>query len=60
MKSVTLKSQIKAIKKALKRCDDNPFLYKDEELHYMKKSLRNFEEIYYKTLKQQQGGFGYE
>ena len=47
MKSVSLKSQIKNIKKALKK----EHLYDDKELHYLKKSLRNFEGIYYQSLK---------
>tara|TARA_B100000902_G_scaffold242688_1_gene229782 strand:- start:649 stop:816 length:168 start_codon:yes stop_codon:yes gene_type:complete len=53
MKSVSLKSQIKQIKKALK----NEHLYEDKELIYLKKSLRNFEGIYYQSLKDQKGGF---
>ena len=37
MLTMRLKAQLKLINKALKKLDDQPFLYSDEEITYMKK-----------------------
>tara|TARA_B100001094_G_C18063479_1_gene736277 strand:- start:802 stop:987 length:186 start_codon:yes stop_codon:yes gene_type:complete len=37
MLTMRLKAQLKLINKALKRLDEDPFLYSDEEIVYMKK-----------------------
>ena len=36
----TLSKKIKGIKNALKQSDTDPFLYKEEEIIYLKRSLR--------------------
>lgn len=58
--SVSLASQIKQLKKAIKEGDNNPFLYKTEELVFMKRSLRRLREVMDLTKKAQKGGFGYD
>jgi hypothetical protein len=58
--SVSLASQIKQLKKAIKEGDNNPFLYKTEELIFMKRSLRRLREVMDLTKKAQKGGFGYD
>tara|TARA_B100001996_G_scaffold185916_1_gene142182 strand:+ start:598 stop:783 length:186 start_codon:yes stop_codon:yes gene_type:complete len=37
MLTMRLKAQLKLINKALKKLDERPFLYSDEEVAYMKK-----------------------
>mgnify|MGYP001403177979 CR=1 FL=1 len=37
----TLSKKIKGIKNALKQSDTDPFLYKEEEIIYLKRSLRD-------------------
>lgn len=37
--------EIKQLKKAIKKGDENPFLYKTEELIYMKKQLRMYRHL---------------
>ena len=37
----TLSKKIKGIKHALKQSDTDPFLYKEEEIIYLKRSLRD-------------------
>ena len=37
MLTMRLKAQLKLINRALKKLDDRPFLYSDEEIVYMKK-----------------------
>lgn len=37
----TLSKKIKGIKNALKQSDNDPFLYKEEEIIYLKRSLRD-------------------
>ena len=54
----TIKGQIKQLKKAIKRGDANPFIYKDEELHFMKQKLRQITELNARMVKEQKGGFG--
>lgn len=54
----TLKGQIKQLKKAIKRGDANPFIYKDEELRFMKQKLRQIVELNARMVKEQKNGFG--
>jgi len=59
-KGSTLQGQIKSLKKAIKKADDNPFLYKTEEVIFMKRSLRRLKEVMQLAKKAQNGGFGYD
>lgn len=59
-KSSSLEGQIKQLKKALKKADSNPFLYKTEEIIFMKRSLRRLKEVMQLAKKAQNGGFGYD
>ena len=59
-KGSTLTGQIKQLKKAISAADKDPFLYKDEELHFMKRSLRRLREVNQLAKKAQKGGFGYD
>ena len=59
-KGSTLESQIKQLKKALAAADDDPFLYKNEEVIFMKRSLRRLKEVSQLAKKAQNGGFGYD
>ena len=59
-KGASLASQIKQLKKAIAAADDDPFLYKLEELHFMKRSLRRLQEVNQLAKKAQKGGFGYD
>ncbi len=54
------KSQIRLIKKALKKSEDQPFLYKDEEIHKLKTSLRKLQDEVEQTRQARNGGFGYD
>ena len=56
----SLEGQIKQLKKALKKADSNPFLYKTEEIIFMKRSLRRLKEVMQLAKKAQNGGFGYD
>lgn len=58
--TTSLANQIKQLKKAIKEGDNNPFLYKTEELIFMKRSLRRLREVMDLTKKAQKGGFGYD
>jgi len=53
-------SQVDLIKKALKASEKDPFLYKEEEIHHLKKSLREARESIESTRQAQNGGFGYD
>ena len=59
-KETTLESQIRQLKKAISAADKDPFLYKNEELHFMKRSLRRLKEVNQLAKKAQNGGFGYD
>lgn len=59
-KGSSLEGQIKQLKKALKKADSNPFLYKTEEIIFMKRSLRRLKEVMQLAKKAQNGGFGYD
>ena len=59
-KGSSLEGQIKQLKKALKKADENPFLYQLEEIHFMKRSLRRLREVIDTAKKAQKGGFGYD
>tara|TARA_B100001996_G_scaffold8394_1_gene7111 strand:- start:974 stop:1162 length:189 start_codon:yes stop_codon:yes gene_type:complete len=54
------KIQISLIKKALKKSETDPFLYKDEEIHKLKTSLRDLREKVESTRRFNNGGFGYD
>ena len=54
------KIQISLIKKALKKSDQDPFLYKEEEIHKLKTSLRKLREKVESTRQYNTGGFGYD
>jgi len=54
----TIKAQIKQLKKAIKRGDANPFIYKDDELRFMKQKLREITTLNARMVKEQKNGFG--
>ena len=54
------KIQISLIKKALKKSELDPFLYKDEEIIKLKTSLRKLREKVESTRQFNNGGFGYD
>ena len=54
------KTQISLIKKALKKSELDPFLYKDEEIIKLKTSLRKLREKVESTRQFNNGGFGYD
>tara|TARA_B100000287_G_C20306393_1_gene652012 strand:- start:449 stop:637 length:189 start_codon:yes stop_codon:yes gene_type:complete len=54
------KMQISLIKKALKKSESDPFLYKDEEIIKLKTSLRDLREKVESTRRFNNGGFGYD
>jgi len=59
-KAASLAQQIKSLKKAIKKGDEDPFLYKTEELIFMKRSLRRLKEVNQLAKIAQKGGFGYD
>jgi len=59
-KGSTLSSQIKQLKKALAAADKDPFLYKNEEVIFMKRSLRRLKEVIQLAKQAQKGGFGHD
>ena len=54
------KSQIRLIKKALKKSESDPFLYNDEDLIKLKTSLRDLGEKVDSSRSFNNGGFGYD
>ena len=60
MKFFSAKTQIYGIKKALKASEKDPFLYKEEEIHHLKKSLRKAREDIESARQATNGGFGYD
>ena len=54
------KTQISLIKKALKKSELDPVLYKDEEIIKLKTSLRKLREKVESTRQFNNGGFGYD
>jgi len=59
-KFFSTKMQIKLLKNALKKADQDPFLYNEEELIKLKTSLRDLREQVESTRQAQNGGFGYD
>ena len=59
-KGSSLEGQIKQLKKALSAADKDPFLYKNEEVIFMKRSLRRLKEVIKLAKQAQKGGFGYD
>lgn len=55
-----LEGQIKQLKKAIAAADKDPFLYKTEEVIFLKRSLRRLREVITIAKKAQNGGFGYD
>jgi len=54
----TLDSQIKKLKRAIKAGEQNPFLYKANELWFMKRRLREIVDVNQRYKKEQKNGFG--
>ena len=52
--------EIKLLKHAIKKGNEDPFLYNDDEFHKLKKKLRQLKEWKRSTIIAQKGGFGYE
>ena len=59
-KGSSLEGQIRQLKKALAAADKDPFLYKNEEVVFMKRSLRRLKEVIKLAKQAQKGGFGYD
>ena len=59
-KGSTLEGQIKQLKKAISAADKDPFLYKNEEVIFMKRSLRRLKEVIQLAKQAQKGGFGHD
>jgi len=54
----SLKSSIKKLKQAIKKGEQNPFLYKPNELWFMKRKLREIRDVEERYNKEQRNGFG--
>tara|TARA_B100001564_G_scaffold360045_1_gene385092 strand:+ start:10301 stop:10474 length:174 start_codon:yes stop_codon:yes gene_type:complete len=54
------RKEIKLLKHAIKKGEEDPFLYNDEEFYKLKKKLRQLKEWKRSTIIAQKGGFGYE
>ena len=54
------RKEIKLLKHAIKKGQEDPFLYSEEEFHKLKKKLRQLREWKGSTIIAQKGGFGYE
>ena len=54
------KKEIKLLKYAIKKGQEDPFLYDEKEFHKLKKKLRQLREWKRSTIIAQKGGFGYE
>ena len=52
--------EIKLLKHAIKKGEQDPFLYDNEEFHKLKKKLRQLKEWKRSTIIAQKGGFGYD
>ena len=52
--------EIKLLKPAIKKGEEDPFLYDNEEFHKLKKKLRQLKEWKRSTIIAQKGGFGYD
>ena len=49
-----------ALDKIKKKGNEDPFLYTEEEMHRLKKKLRQLKDWHRSTIIAQKGGFGYE
>ena len=49
--------EIKLLKHAIKKGEEDPFLYDNEEFHKLKKKLKEWKRS---TIIAQKGGFGYD
>ena len=54
-----MKKDIKLLKMAIKKVM-KPFLYTEEEMHTLKKKLRQLKDWHRSTIIAQKGGFGYD
>lgn len=54
------RKEIKLLKHAIKKGQEDPFLYSEEEFHKLKKKLRQLKEWKRSTIIAQKGGFGYD
>ena len=54
------RKEIKLLKHAIKKGQEDPFLLCEEEFHKLKKKLRQLREWKRSTIIAQKGGFGYE
>ena len=52
--------EIKLLKHAIKKGEEDRFLYDNEEFHKLKKKLRQLKEWKRSTIIAQKGGFGYD
>ena len=59
-RSYMFHKEIKLLKHAIKKGEEDPFLYSLEETHRLKKKLRQLKEWKRDTLIAQKGGFGYD
>jgi len=53
-----MKKQLKKLRQAIKSGESTAFLYKQEELDYMKLQEKNLTEIYKRQQIENKGGFG--
>lgn len=53
-----MKKQLKKLRQAIKNGESTAFLYKQEELDYMKLQEKNLTEIYKRQQIENKGGFG--
>jgi hypothetical protein len=54
----SIRNKIKKLKRAIKAGNENPFLYKGEELRFMKRKLREIVDIMQRYDKEEKNGFG--
>ena len=57
--SIGYKHQTVILKKCLQASERNPFLYNDEEIHQMKKELRDCENHLINARREEKNGFGW-
>jgi hypothetical protein len=55
-----MKKDIQLLKHAIKAGNADPFLYTEEEMHRLKKKLRQLKDWHRSSNIAQKGGFGYE
>ncbi|ADO98016.1 hypothetical protein SSSM5_054 [Synechococcus phage S-SSM5] len=55
-----MQKEIRLLKHAIKKGEEDPFLYTNEEMHKLKKKLRTIREWKRSAIIAQKGGFGYD